>query len=588
MAKITAPPCEAPENLSDCAVVEETTVPSGCIETPTGIKCPDTTPSDVCKPFQLSENGDECIIDSYVEEAIGIGGAVLNVFKLLGVHEQSQLTDQTGNGVAISGGDTINFPAANAFDTFISAWRSLQKGDGVIASSYIGYDFGIIRLNNLRTMYGEPKDETRDVSSLRIKQLTNPDNRVTRARVERSQDGVKWYGADVIDLPDCDKLVTVNFRRSVPSRFWRLRPVTFSGGATDFWSVVALELNNFEQTNIANVQDRLFIENKNRDYQTPALSIKGTYDLVDTQTELSRFGIELPSQTLYIYVSFSQVVRIVGRPLIIGDVLQMPSETQFSATLEPIKKYMEITDVGWSTEGYTPGWKPTMLRIIAMPMIASQETQDIFGDLVGDVDSSGLFDTDDGQHPIYQDYSEIAPTIEEQAVQKSKAPQRGSNAGNEIAEFNEAQAQAAIDVGISITKIGLNADAIYVEDAVPPNGEDFTMGDTFPVTASDGEYHRLTYSGLAEDVPDRLYRFSDAKGRWVYLETDRRHEFDGQKKKLQEFITSPFSASVDLPDLTSTGGDGNGDGISITTGPLPPEPPEPANMFNVQFTPDFD
>jgi hypothetical protein len=211
---------------------------------------------------------------------------------------------------------------------------------------------------------------------------------------------------------------------------------------------------------------------------------------------------------------------------------------------------MEVTDVGWSTEGYTPGWKPTMLRIIAQPMIASQETQDIFGDLVGQVDSSGLFDEDDGQHPIYQDYSEIAQTIEEQAVQENKAPQRGRDAGNEIQEFSEEQVQAATDVGISITKIGLNADAIYVEDALPPNGEDFTMGDTFPATFSEGDYHRLTYSGLAEDVPARLYRYSNAKGRWVYLETDRRHEFDGQKKKLQEFITSPDSASVSLPDLT--------------------------------------
>ncbi len=586
--KITAPPCEAPEDLSDCAVTEETTVPSGCIVTPAGIKCPDTKASDVCKAFQLSENGDECLISDYVEEAINIAGATLNIFKLLGVHEQGQLTDQTGNGVAISGGDAINFPAANAFDVLISAWRSLQKGLGVTASSYIGYDFGIIRLNNLRTMYGEPKDETRDVSSLRIKQLTNSNNRATRARVERSQDGVKWYGVDVIDLPDCDKLVTVNFRRSVPSRFWRLRPVTFNGGSTDFWSVVALELIDFEQTNIANVQDRLFIENKNRDYQTPALSIKGTYDLVDTQTELSRFGIELPSQTLYIYVSFSQVVGTIGRPLIIGDVIEMPSETQFSATLEPIKKYMEITDVGWSTEGYTPGWKPTMLRIIAQPMIASQETQDIFGDLVGQVDSSGLFDTDDGQHPIYQDYSEIAPTIEEQAVQKSKAPQRGDNAGNEIQLFEPEEIQAAADIGISIRKIGLNPQGIYVEDALPPNGEDFSLGDTFPTTPSDKDYHRLTYSGLAEDVPDRLYRFSDAKGRWVYLETDRRHEFDGQKKKLQEFITSPVSASTDLPDLTTVDGDGDGDGISITTGPLPPEPPSPANAFAVEFAPVFD
>ncbi|KKM02366.1 hypothetical protein LCGC14_1785130, partial [marine sediment metagenome] len=301
--KIVAPPCEAPEDLSDCVVAAETTIPSGCIETPTGIKCPDTKPSDVCKPFQLSENRDECIIEDFVEESLGIGGATLNVYKLLGVHEQGQLTDQTGNGTPISGGDATNFPIANAFDTLISAWRSLQKGDGVTASSYIGYDFGIIKLSNGRSRYGEPKDETRDVSTLKIKQLSNANNRVTRARVERSQDEIKWFGVDIVDLPDCDKLVTVNFRRSVPSRFWRLRPITFNGGDSDFWSVVALELIDFETTHITNIQDRLYIENRNRDYQTPVIPLKGFYDLIDTQTELSRFGVETPTQMLYITIS---------------------------------------------------------------------------------------------------------------------------------------------------------------------------------------------------------------------------------------------------------------------------------------------
>lgn len=584
MAEIIAPPCETPEDLTDCVVVEETTVPSGCVQTPTGIVCPSTAPSDVCKSFQLSENEDECVIQNWVEEAIGIGGATINVYKLLGVHEQGRLVDQTGTGVAISGGDVNTiFPASNAFNTEISAWRSLQTGAGVTASSYIGYDFGVIKLANERTRYGEPKDETRDVSTLRIKQLSNSNNRVTSIRVERSQNGQKWYGVDIVNLPDCDKLVTVNFRRSVPSRYWRLRPIVFSGGDTDFWSVAALELIDYEQTHISNIQDRLFLENKNRDYQTPTIGMKATYDLLDTQSELSRFGMEFPAQTMYLVISFQACVAKLNRPLIIGDIIEMPSETQYSATLEPIKKYMEVTDVAWSTEGYTPGWKPTLLRCILQPMIASQETQDIFGDLAGQIDSTGLFDTDDGTHPIFQDYSEIGQTVEEQAVQASKAPQRGDDAGNAIHQFEINQIEAAADIGVSITKIGLNPQGLYVEDAIPPNGEDFSLGDTFPTTFSDGDYHRLTYSGLAEDVPDRLYRYSTANGRWVYLETDRRHEYDGQKKKLQEFITSPFSSSTKLPDLTT-----DGDGEVIIAGGTGPLPSPFQLLFSSQFGPEFD
>ena len=582
--KIIAPSCETPEDLSDCVIATEPVVPSGCIQTPSGLKCPNTAVSDVCKPFQLDQSRDSCVIEGYVEEALGIGGATLNVYKLLGVHEQGQLTDLTGNGTAISGGALTNFPASNAFNTLISAWRSVQKGAGVTASSYIGYDFGVIKLANDRTRYGEPKDETRDVSTFRIKQLSNPLNRVTAVRVERSQDGVKWYGVDIVSLPDCDKLVTVNFRRSVPSRYWRLRPITFNGGDTNFWSVVALELIDYEQTQVHNVQDRLFLENRNRDYQTPSVSMKGSYDLLDTQTELSRFGIELPSLTMYLTVSFAASVRLLGRPLIIGDIIQLPSETQYSATMEPIKKYMEVTDVAWSTEGYTPGWKPTLMRCILQPMIASQETQDIFGDMVGQVDSTGLFDMDDGNHPIYQDYSEIGQTITEQAVQSNAAPQRGSDTGNQINQFEANQIAAAEAIGVNIVKIGLNPTGLYVEDAMPPNGEDFTLGDTFPTTTIDGTYHRLTYSGLAEDVPDRLYRYSSLKGRWVYLETDRRHEYDGQKKKLQEFITSPFASPTKLPDLTG--------GVTEITPSVPSSvggtPSSLQLLFSSEFGPEFD
>ena len=513
--KIIAPPCEPEADLSECQVVTEQEVPAGCIQTPSGIKCPDTTPSAVCKPFSITDNRDSCVIEDYVDEALGIAGATINVFKLLGVHEQGKLVDQTGNGNAISGGAAVNFPADNAFDTMVSAWRSLQKGDGVTSSAFIGYDFGIIKLSNGRTRYGEPKDVTLDVATLRIKQLSNPNNRVTRARVERSQDGKKWYGVDIVDLPDCDQLVTVSFRRSVPSRYWRLRPINFSGGATDFWGVAALELIDYEATAIGNVQDRLFLENRNRDYQDTAISLKGSYDLIDVTTELSRFGIELPSQSMYLYISFNSCVRELGRPVVIGDIFELPSETQFSASLEPIKKYLEVTDVGWSTDGYTPGWKPTMLRIIAVPMLASQETQDIFGDLVGTPDVTGLFDEDDGNHPIYQDYSEIGQTIEEKAVQEDAAPQRGRDSGNEIAQFSEEQVEAVKDQTgglVDIRKVGLSPNALYVEDALPPNGEDFTLGDTFPTNPTDGVYHRLTYNILSQPT---VWCISSTNIQWV-------------------------------------------------------------------------
>jgi len=88
-------------------------------------------------------------------------------------------------------------------------------------------------------------------------------------------------------------------------------------------------------------------------------------------------------------------------------------------------------------------------------------------------------------------------------------------------------------------RIGFNRpNALYAEDAMPPNNAPFTEGADFPTSPSHGNYHRLTYEGLSKDVPARLYRYSTTKGRWVYLETDRRAEFDPNKPRLQEFLTS--------------------------------------------------
>ena len=513
-----------------------------CKENPDGTKCPETSDSS-CSPFQLTQNNDSCFIEEVVEEALNIGGADVHVFKLLGIHEQGQLIDLIGNGVALSGGDTPAFPASNAFDVFISEWRSSQIGNDVISSAFIGYDFGEIKLDNDRLRYGIETFIRHDISTIKIKQGANTENRATRARLERSPDGITWYGVAIVDLLDDDNLNTIHLKHTVPSRFWRLRPVDFNGSAPDPWIVQAFEMMDYDETSIDDIQDDIFLENRDRDYATESVTIKSTYDLIDIQTELTRFGIELPSQQYYMHVSFNAVVEVLGRPIVIGDIFEVPSETQYSATMQPIKKYLEVTDVGWSTDGYTPGWQPTMQRIIAQPMLASQETQDIFGGLAATADSMGLLDINDGTHPVFQDISTASQTIESEA--KSSTPELGRDLAD-VRQFTEEELQAAADQGLpTLSKIGINPTGLYVEDALPPNGIEYTEGDTLPENPSDEDYHRLTYTGLAGDIPARLFRYSIAKTRWIYLETDKRAQYSQTKPILQEFLSSPTATPSD-------------------------------------------
>jgi hypothetical protein len=297
--------------------------------------------------------------------------------------------------------------------------------------------------------------------------------------------------------------------------------------------------HNYIATDEENIQDKIFLENRDRDYADEALVLKGSYDLLDTQSELSKFGIELPSQQIYMTVNFSACVAILGRPLIIGDILELPSEKQYSAEMREILKWMEVTDVAWSTEGYTPGWQPTMLRVILQPAFASQETQDIFGDLAEQElpDELGLVDKGDGRHPEYQDYSDVSQTI--QAESKDMVPEAGRETSGTIRAWEQEELESAAAQGLPhLQRIGQNNEAIYTEDAMPPNNAPFTEGTEYPDDPQHGDYHRMTYEGLSKDVPARLFRYSSAKGRWIFLEKDRRAEFDPNKPRLQEFLTS--------------------------------------------------
>jgi len=510
--------------------------------------CPTSNHGATCKPWELSKNRDNCFIDDVVEENLQIGGADINVFKLLGVHEQGRLVDLTENGSAISSGDQTGFPKEQAFTTYTTEWRSAQKGSGVTVSAYIGYDFGEIRLDNGRARYGVDTSIKHNVASIKIKQGANAVNRATKIRLERSADKIKWYGAALLTLPDDDCWNTIRFNNTVPMRYWRLRPVEFNGGASDPWAVQALEMFDYDLTTIDDIQDKIWHENRDRDYADQSVEIKASYDLLDVQSDMARFGIELPSQTFYLTVSFNAVVKVLGRPLVIGDIIEMPSEQQYTPTLEPIKKYMEVTDIAWATDGYTPGWQPLLQRVIVAPMLATEETADIFGGLEGYDDGTGYlqnFDQthgmDDGLHPIFQDYSDISQTVEQTASDQNDLPERGVDPAD-VTQFSEAQLEAAEaqqrGAAQGLRNIGLNPKQLYVQDGLPPNGLPYTEGDVMPASPSDGDWHRLTYTGYDASIPARLFRYSVAKGRWVFMESDKRSASDMTKPVLQEFLGS--------------------------------------------------
>lgn len=497
-----------------------------------------------CRPWDITtQDRANTYIDALTQEALAIAGAQINVHKMLGVYEQTKLLDLTGSGSPLSGGSAQNYPASNAFSTHKNEWKSLQVGSAAILSSaFIGYDFGVEKLANGRQRYGVEANVRQHITTIKIKQSSNPAMRVLKARVERSDDGKSWYGVAVITLPNDDNLNTISFKQSVPNRYWRIRPLSFTGGSCDSWGVQALEMHDYAETAVNNIQDTLWLENRDRDYQQVPVTLKGYYDLISSNTELLQIGMQI-KDIYQIRINFNKCVDLLGRPVVVGDIVELPSETQFTPDLRPVKRYLEVTDITWDAGSYTPGWMPTMLLVTAQPAIASQETRDIFGDLASHIDSSGLFDNEDGNNPNYQDYSAITQNIVANA--RTQVPERGGEGSNVVRDFTPEDYAKAAAAGIdpnALARMDFNPTQLYVEDALPQNGAPYTEGPELPpvANAKDGDYHRLTYVGLASDVPARLYRFSSAKNRWLYLETDRRAQYDTQKAVLNEYVTSPY------------------------------------------------
>lgn len=550
---------------STTIVNPEAPLPNGYVPFRPGsaLDCPPTTTDLSSYFFQLTKNNDACVQDSLLAESLNIAGADIYVYKLLGVHEQCKLVDATGHGQPISNGSAPNYPPSNAFEKYVSEWHSIQIGSAVLASAFIGYDFGDIKtIDQTRRMYGIDTSIHKHITAFAIKQSANAKNRATQVRLEYSNDNCKWYGAGLATLPNDDCLNTILMKRSAPARYWRLRPTVFSGGVVnpcvpgstaqtggtgtaDFWAIQALQLfHNYEATEVGNIQDKILMENRDRAYDTDPVLMKGYYDLIEPQTEMSRFGIEVPTLIYNLQISFTSCVAILGRPLVIGDILQLPSETQYSAHLKPILKWVEVTDITWLASGYSPSWIPLLLKVTAQPAYASEETQDIFGDLAEEpvAGGIGLQDKGNGRNPKYQDFSDISTFIRTTAL--DNVPENGRETSGLIQAFEQYQLDNAAAQGLdpaNLTKLGLNIHGLFGEDAMPPNNDPFTEGPAFPLSPKQSDYHRLTYVGPAEGIPASLYRYSDAKGQWIFLEQDKRQLFNPRKPTLQEFIKSPNS-----------------------------------------------
>ncbi len=152
-------------------------------------------------------------------------------------------------------------------------------------------------------------------------------------------------------------------------------------------------------------------------------------------------------------------------------------------------------------------------------------------------------DKGDGHHPFYQDYSTATDTVIAEGL--DEVPQKGAEVSSTIKSFSDEQLEYADaqGVGDSLRRVSANNRGYQVEDGIPPNNAPFTEGDQFPTSPADKDYHRLTYTAISDDLPARLHRYSTAKGRWIFMEKDRRSTINSALPVVQEFLNSPNKKS---------------------------------------------
>jgi hypothetical protein len=138
------------------------------------------------------------------------------------------------------------------------------------------------------------------------------------------------------------------------------------------------QYNNLDPLNI---QDLLFLENRDRKYAPDIYRIRGHYNVQNLDFDLSQFGLFLNNDIIFITVHYNTMIDLVGRKLMVGDVLELPHLTDYHPLNETIpiglRRYYQITDANYASEGFSQTWYPHLWRIKCEPLVDSQEFSDI-------------------------------------------------------------------------------------------------------------------------------------------------------------------------------------------------------------------
>ena len=275
-----------------------------------------------------------------------------------------------------------------------------------------------------------------------------------------------------------------------------------------------------------NIQDLLFLENRDRKYDPDIYTLRGIYNVQDIDFNLSQFGLFLSNDTLFMTMHINSTVKTLGRKIMSGDVIELPhlrDEYALNDFETALKRFYVVEEVSRASEGYSPTWYPHLYRVKLKQIMDSQEYKDIF-DKPADEEVPGG-DTLRDLLSNYNKQVEINDAVVKQA--ESDAAKSGYDTTNlftlevdadgkvdivttDTAEL-DASTQNELADRVMQTPKREGYDGYLLGDGIAPNGEAFGHGISFPTAQVEGDYFLRT-----DMLPNRLFRYDGR--RWVKIE----------------------------------------------------------------------
>jgi len=151
----------------------------------------------------------------------------------------------------------------------------------------------------------------------------------------------------------------------------------------------------YDETNPFQIQDLLFLENRDRKYDPDVYILRGVYNLQDTDFNLSQFGLFLQNDTIFITFHINDTVGKIGRKLISGDVIELPhlkDEFALNDLTFALKRFYVIEEVTRAAEGFSVTWYPHLYRAKCKPLVDSQEFKDILDRVANSDNDKGVWE----------------------------------------------------------------------------------------------------------------------------------------------------------------------------------------------------